>query len=250
MSLSETITFFLFGLAVLFVVAVAWIIFKKRKKWAIALTSVLVVGYIGYYAYYPYLKVSIHAEKYEQVSEYLVTTYPDRKFMVIPEQYEEGDTVGYFDVNDEETPDMGVSLHVDKNGQVQQTGNWTTGEFPTQQELWRGLEFGYGESYTLDRDNIEITKQDEWIDGELTVFALTIDGMPAIAVYEYSRAGYGLMDLQVAEDDLFVSTSAEGHTFIYVDERYKEETAAVLVGDGETISVDAAEHKGKLFMFE
>ncbi len=250
MNPSELITFFLIGLAVLFVIAIVCIIFRKRKKWAIALTSVLVVGYIGYVAYYPYLKVSIHAEKYEQVSEYLATTYPDREFMIIPGQYETGYTVGRFDVNDKETPDAGVTLYVDKNGQVQQTGSWTTGEFPTQQELWRGLEFDYGESYTLDRDNIEITKQDEWMDGELTVFALTIDGMPAIAVYEYSRAGYGLMDLQVAEDDLIVSTSAEGHTFIYVDERYEEETAAVPMGDGETISVDATEHKGKLFVIE
>ncbi|ANU26258.1 hypothetical protein I858_004330 [Planococcus versutus] len=250
MNPSEVITFLLIGLGVLLVIAGAWIIFRKRRKWAIVLTTLLVVGYIGYVAYYPYLKVSIHAEKYEQVSEYLATTYPDREFMIIPEQYEEGNTVGYFDVNDEETPDMGVSLHVDKNGQVQQTGSWTTGEFPTQQELWRGLEFDYGESYTLDRKNSEIIKKDEWIDGELTVFALTIDGMPAIAVYEYSRAGYGLMDLQVAEDKLFVSTSAEEHTFIYVDERYKEKTAAFLVESGETMSVDATEYKGKLLVVE
>ncbi|MDQ0428563.1 hypothetical protein QOZ98_001389 [Planomicrobium stackebrandtii] len=61
---------------------------------------------------------------------------------------------------------------------------------------------------------------------------------------------YGLLDLQVAEDKLFISAEAEGYTFIYVDERYEGETAAVLLGNGKTISMDAARYKGKLFMME
>ncbi|WP_142828086.1 LPXTG cell wall anchor domain-containing protein [Planococcus soli] len=250
MNPSESITFFLIGLAVLLVVGIVWILFRKRKKWAIVLTCLLVAGYVWYYAYYPYLKVSVHAEKYEQVSEYLAITYPDRKFIVVPEQYEEGYTVGSFDVNDKETPGIGVTLYVDDNGQIQQPSNWTNQGFLSQRELWRELEFHYGENYTLDSDNIDITKQDVWIDGELTVFALTIDGMPAIAIYEYSNGDYGLLDLQVAEDKLFISAEAEGYTFIYVDERYEGETEAVLLGNGKTISMDAARYKGKLFMME
>ncbi|TWT05413.1 hypothetical protein FQV26_13330 [Planococcus sp. CPCC 101016] len=250
MNPSETITFFLIGVAVLFVVVVVWILFRKRKKWAIGLTCILVAGYIGSVAYYPYLQVSIHAERYEQVSEYLETNYPDREFTVIPEYYEAGYTVGVFDVSDKETPDIGVTLHVDDNDEVQQVSHWTDGGFPTQQELWRELEFTYGEAYTLDKDDVEITKQDEWIEGELTVFALTIDNMPAIAIYEYSKGGYGLLDLQVEKNDFVISAEADGYTFIYVDERYEDEKAAIQLENRETISVNTADHGGKLFVVE
>lgn len=250
MNLSETITFLFIGLAVLLAVGIVWFLFRKRKKWAIGLTSLLVAGYIGYYVYYPYLQVSVHAEKYEQVSEYLETNYPDREFTIIPEHYEVGYTVGHFDINDIKTPDIGVGLYVDKNGLIEQTGYWTDGAFPTQGELWRELEFTYGESYTLDKDDIEITKQDEWIEGELTVFALAIDNMPAIAVYEYSTGGYGSLDLQVAENDLVVFAEMEKYTFVYIDERHKGETAVIVLKNGETISVDVSEHKGKLFVVE
>ncbi len=250
MNLGETITFLFIGLAVLLAVGIIWFLFRKQKKWAIGLTSLLVAGYVGYYVYYPYLQVSVHAEKYEQVSEYLETNYPDRRFTIIPEQYEVGDTVGVFNINDKETPDKGVTLHVDDNDKIQQISNWTDGRFPTQEELWRELEFPYGETYTLDKENVEITKQDDWIEGELTVFALTIDNMPAIVIYEYSTAGSGMLDLQVAENDLVIFAETEKHTFIYVDERYEGETAVIVLENGETISVDLAERKGKLFVLE
>lgn len=250
MNLSETITFFFIGLAVLLTIGIVWVLFRNRKKWAMVLTCLLVVGYVGYFAYYPYLQVSIHAEKYDQVSEYLKTNYPNRTFTVIPEQYKAGDTVGVFYINDKETPDIGVILHVDDNDEIEQIGNWTDGAFPTQQELWQELEFSYGKTYTLDSDNIEIKKQDEWIEGELTVFALIIDKMPAIAIYEYSKAGYGLLDLQVAEDDLVISAEVDGQVFIYVDERYKGKMADVLLENGETVSVDATAYKGNLGLLE
>lgn len=251
MNLSETITFFFIGLAVLLTVGIVWVLLRRRKRWAIVLTCLLVVGYVGYCAYYPYLQVSVHAEKYGKVSEYLETNYPDREFTIIPEHYEVGYTVGVFDINDKETPDLGVTLHVDDNDEIEQISNWTDGGFPAQPELWQELEFSYGETYTLDRDDIEITKQDEWIEGELTVFALTIDQMPAIAIYEYSQAGYGLMNLRVAEDGLVISAEAEGQVFIYIDERYKGEMANVLLENGETVSVDAAAaYKGKLVLME
>lgn len=250
MNPSETITFFLIGVAVLFAVGIVWILFRKRKRWAVVLTCLLVAGYIGSVAYYPYLQVSVHAERYEQVSEYLETHYPDREFTVIPEHYELGDMVGRFDISDIETPFKGVTLNVDDNGEIKQVSYWTDGEFPTQQEVWRELEFTYGESYTLDKDGIEITKQDEWIEGELTVFALTIDNMPAIAIYEYSTGGYGSLDLQVVENDFVVFAEMEKYTFVYIDERYEGETAVIVLKSGETISVDVSEHKGKLFVVE
>ena len=187
MNPSESISFLLFGLLGLVIIAVTWFVFRKRKKWAIAVTALLVIGYIGYYAYYPTLKMNTHAAKYDQITEYLESNYPNRQFTVRPEHYGDGHTVGTFDINDKETPEMGVTLIVDDEGEARQIGNWTDGGYPDQKNLWEELEFHYGKDYTLDREDGEITRKDEWINGELTVFALTIDGNPAIAVYEYSQ---------------------------------------------------------------
>ncbi len=81
------------------------------------------------------------------------------------------------------TPTMGMTLHVGKEGQVTQVGTWSKNEYPTHQELWREIEFIYGKSKEISK----ITKQDEWKDGELTAFALTItiDDIPAIAIFNY-----------------------------------------------------------------
>ncbi|MBS4220302.1 hypothetical protein KHA96_18535 [Bacillus sp. FJAT-49711] len=147
-----------------------WLIFIERKKWAISLTSVVVIGFVGYYVTYPNFKANTHAERYEQLINYLEDNYPDKEFAILPKRYGDGYTVGQFDVNDIENPTMGVTLRVDKRGQVRQKGYWSKQEYPTQQELWREIEFLYGDTYTLDKEKAEITKHDEWIDGELTAF--------------------------------------------------------------------------------
>ncbi len=151
---------------------------------------------MGYYLYYPTLKVNTHTERYEQVIDYLAENYPDKEFNILAKHYEEGYTVGRFDVNDIETPTMGEILRIDEEGQVTQIGTWSNQEDPTQQELWRDIEFIYGETYTLDKEITKITKQYEWIDGELTAFALTIDDMSAIALFNYSSGGYRLLELR------------------------------------------------------
>lgn len=247
---SELIDFLLLGMVLLLVIAAAWYIFRKRKKWAIAITAVLIAGYIGYYFYFPTLKATTHAAKYEEIIDYLDSNYPDRQFTVRPERYEPGYYVGTFDINDKLTPDFGVTLHVEDDGDVIQTSYWEDGGFPSQQDLWKKLALSYHEEYSLDSKRVEITKQDEWIVGELTVFALLIDGNPSIAVYEYSQAGYSWNDLQESENGDFVSAEAQDRVFVFIDEAYKEETADVQLQNGETISVDAAEHKGTLFIPE
>jgi hypothetical protein len=114
MSPSEYIYFFLIGFTVLAVIMFIWLIFRKQKKWAIALTSVLVISYAGYYIHYPTLKVSMHAERYEQVMDYLAVNYPDKEYTILPKHYEEGYTVGNFQVNDIETPTSGVTFRVNE----------------------------------------------------------------------------------------------------------------------------------------
>lgn len=250
MKLSELIDFLLIGFLLLIIIVIAWFILRKRKKWAMAITAVLIAGYTGYYFYLPILKTKIHAAKYEQVIEYLDSNYPDRQFTVRPERYEPGYYVGTFDINYKETPETGVTLHVEDNGDVIQKSYWDAMDYPSQQDLWQTLTLSYHDDYSLDSKNVETIKQDEWIDGELTVFALTIDGNPAIAVFEYSKAGYGMQDLRESQNGDFVSAEAEGRVFVFIDEAYKGETAEVTLQNGETISVDAAEYKGGLFVAE
>ncbi len=247
---SELIDFLLLGLVLLLVIVAVWYIFRKRKKWVIAITAVLVSGYMGYYFYLPTLKANTHAAKYEQIIEYLDSNYPDRQFTVRPERYEPGYYVGTFDINDKETPEMGVTLQVKDNGDVIQTGYWEDGNFPSQQDLWKTLNLSYLKDYSLDSEKVEITKQDEWIDGELTVFALMIDGNPSIAVFNYSQAGYSWDDLQESQNGNFVAAETEDHVFVFIDETYTGETVEVELQNGATISVDAAEHKGELFVTE
>jgi len=246
MNPGDIVTFMLLGLLVLIVIIVIWIIFRKRKKWAFGLTMVLLIGYIGYFLAYPTIKINTHAKGYEQVVEYLETTYPNRKFKVSPEHFEEGFYVRQFDVNDVETPLQGVTLRVDRNGNVTQVGTWESDRNLTQRDLWKDLGFhGY---YSLDDQPKNVAKVDEWIKGELTAFALTIDGKPAIAVFHYSKDSIGLYELKEGEKEGFVSVEVEGHVFIYIDEQYKGEILTVPLKNGEEYRVNAADHKGKLIV--
>ena len=71
MSPGELIYFFAIGFVVIVASIVLWFIFRRRKKLAITLASMLVIGYIGYFLYYPTLKTNTHTEAYETVSKYL-----------------------------------------------------------------------------------------------------------------------------------------------------------------------------------
>ncbi|WP_226671118.1 glucosyltransferase domain-containing protein [Metabacillus litoralis] len=248
MSPSENIYFLLIAIIVFVVILFIWWIVRKRKKLAVVLTSLLIIGFAGYYAYYPTLKSNTHTERYNTVIEYLVENYPDRKFQVLPKEYEAGYRVGEFRVNDIKTPSFGVSLSVDEEGSVMQTSNWSNQEYPKQKELWRELEFIYGENYTLDKEIAEITKQDEWIDGELTAFALTIDDTPAIALFEYSKGGYSLLELQEAANEGYVYIEEEGFVFIYIDDHHEEEIVTISLENGEEFVLNVNQSKGKLIV--
>lgn len=250
MNPGEAIIYMLCGFLLLIIISISWFVFRKRKKWAVAVTVLLVIGYVGYYFFLPTLKATIHAVKYEQIIEYLDEKYPGRQFTVRPEHYEDGVYVGHFDVSDKDTPEMGVTLFVNDNGDVTQTSYWNAADYPAQQDLWQTLTLGYHNDYSLDSEKVVITKEDEWIEGELTVFALTINGRPAIAVYEYSPAGYGMLDLQESEAKTYVAAEAEGRTFVYISDQYEEEAVELTLADGSIIEVDATDNKGKLFITE
>ncbi|AOV08132.1 hypothetical protein [Sporosarcina ureilytica] len=74
-------------------ITILWFIFRRKRRVGIALTSILVLGFIGYVLYFPTLKTDKHSEAYEIVSDYLDKNYPNRVFTVVPEHYEAGYTV-------------------------------------------------------------------------------------------------------------------------------------------------------------
>ena len=78
MSPSELIYFFVIGVAVVIAITILWFIFRKKRRVGIALTSILVLGFIGYVLYFPTLKTNKHSEAYEIVSDYLDKNYPNR----------------------------------------------------------------------------------------------------------------------------------------------------------------------------
>ncbi|WP_078547939.1 hypothetical protein [Litchfieldia alkalitelluris] len=248
MSPSENIYFLLIGVSVSVVIIFICLLLKKRVRWAIALTSVLVIGYVGYYVSYPTIKGNMHDDRYDQVIEYLLEKYPDKKFTIFPKHYEEGHAVGEFDVNDTETPTMGVTLRVGKEGQVTQIGTWSNGDYPIQQELWKEVQFFHGEDYTLSKKIAKITKQDEWIDGELTAFALTVDDLPAIALFNYSDEGFGLLEFKQGEREEFVYVEEADYLFVYIDERYQEEFITIQLKNGEETTLSVNQHKGQMIV--
>lgn len=247
MSPSELIYFFVIGVAVVIAIAIFWFIFRKKRRVAIALTSILVLGFIGYVLYFPALKTKKHSEAYGIVSDYLDENYPDRVFTIRQEHYEAGLTVGNFDVNDIETPTIGVTLRV-IGDEVTEIGTWSNLEYPTQHELWRELQSYYESPYSLNKALAEITKIDEWINGELTAFALTIDDKPAIALFNYSRAGYGLLELQEGEREGYVILEKEGHVFIYADERYPGKTVSANLVNSKGSTFNVEQQKGQLII--
>ncbi|MHA6260571.1 hypothetical protein ACXYMX_11860 [Sporosarcina sp. CAU 1771] len=247
MNPSELIYFTGIGVAVVVANAILWFIFKKRKRVAIAVTSILVLAFIGYNLYFPTLKMNKHSEAYETVRHFLDENYPDKEFKIVPEHYEAGYTVGDFDVNDIESPTIGVTLRVEKD-EVTEIGYWSNLDYPSQHELWREIQSYYESPYSLNKDLAEITKIDEWIEGELTAFALTIDQALAIAIFNYSKAGYSLLELHKGDLEEFVFIEEEGYLFIYVDELYSEEEIIIRMKNGEEYTLNVAGKKGRLIV--
>lgn len=211
----DLISFILLGIGLLIVILFIFFILRKRKKLAIALTMPLLIGYVSYYMLFPTIQENTHAKRYQQLEAYLSTTYPERHFVITPQHFEQGVNVGDFEVHHLDTPEIGVTLRVKKDGSVSQVSTWTNSDYPTQQELWRVLQTNLLGDYALDKEIPEIKKIDTWIDGELTVFALTVDDQPAIAIFTYSNAGYSLIDVIEGTREQPVTAEYEHYVFTY-----------------------------------
>lgn len=248
MNAGDNIYFFLIAIGVLTVISIVGFMLRKRKKAAIMVSLVLVACYIGYYAYFPTLQEQRHAERYQQLEAYLETTYPDKQLSISPKHYAAGERVGEFQVYDTKTPKMGVVLRVDQGGQVAQVATWTNGDVPMQQDVWQELVFSYGDVYSLDKEMPDITKEDMWFDGELSVFALMINGIPSIAIYHYSNEGYGLVELKEGNSGEFVTAEVDGRLFIYIDQHYPKEMITIHLASGASRTLQIPEQKGQLIV--
>lgn len=244
----EMISFMLLGICVVFVILFICFIFRKWKKLSIALTLPLIIGYIGYFIFFPTIQENTHAKRYQQVEAYLSTTYPERHFAISPQHFEPGVYVGEFQVHHLDTPKIGVTLRVKKDGSVSQLSTWSNSDYPTQQELWQVLKSNFLGNYSLDKEIPEIKKVDTWIDGKLTVFALTINAKPSIAIFTYSNAGYGLIEVKEGEQGEVVTAEYENYLFVYMDDYYSEDTATIRSTSGDTYRVNAIEQKGELIV--
>ena len=246
----EMISFMLLGIVVFIVILLIFVILRKRKKLAIALIIPLMLGYVAYYISFPNSQENTHTKRYQQLEDYLGITYPEKHFVVSPQQFESGVNVGEFQVHQLDTPEIGVTLRVQKDGSVSQLATWTNSTYPTQQELWRELQINFLGDYTLDKEIPEIKKMDTWIDGELTVFALTIDDKPSIAIFTYSNEGYELIEVKEGKQGEIVTAEYEHYLFIYIDEHYVEDTATIHSKSGDTYTVNVIEQKEQLVIKE
>ncbi|MEB2302428.1 hypothetical protein LAV72_22745 [Lysinibacillus xylanilyticus] len=111
---------FLIGIAVIISIAVVllFIIFRKRKKIARIIVSIIVSSYIVFVAIYPTILSNIHAKRYDELEEYLQNTYPNEEFYIHTRNYDDAIQLGAYEVSNKSTPNRGVTYHVTKDGEI------------------------------------------------------------------------------------------------------------------------------------
>jgi len=118
---------FLIGIAVIISIAVVIIlvIFRKKRKIAWVIVSIIVSSYIVFSAIYPTIRSNIHAQLYDELEEYLQNTYPTEEFHIESRNYDDVIQLGDFDVSNKSTPNRGVTYRVKKDGEIiQLDGSW------------------------------------------------------------------------------------------------------------------------------
>ena len=118
---------FLIGIAIIVLIAVVitLIIFRKRRKMARIIVSIIVGSYIVFFAIYPTIRSNIHAQRYDELEEYLQNTYPTEEFYIESRDYDNVIQLGDFYVSNKSTPNRGVVYRVKKGGEIiQLEGSW------------------------------------------------------------------------------------------------------------------------------
>jgi hypothetical protein len=112
--------FFLIGIAmfVLILAIIILTIFRKRKKVARIIISIMVISYFIFFAIYPSIRSSMHAKRYDELEEYLQNTYPTEAFNIESRDYNNAIQFGDFDVSNKDTPNKVVVYRVKKRGEI------------------------------------------------------------------------------------------------------------------------------------
>ena len=79
-------------------------------------------------------------------------------------------------------------------------------------------------------------------------FALTVENMPAIALFNYSSEGYALLELRQGEREGVISIEEDGYLFIYINERYQGEMVTIHLKNGEGYKFNIEQNKGRLIV--
>lgn len=245
---AETIYFLIAALILLLLLVIVFLVFRKRRALALIVTSILIISYASFYMYYPNLKKNVHADRYEKLSQYLTMEYPDKKFTIVPENYEKGHFVGHFMVNEDSSPELGVELKVDGKGRVHQTSSWSNYDNLSQEELYRSLAGDYLLNYSLEDELPDMRKIDQFIDGSLTVFAMTIDENPCLAIFEYTDHAYSLVAFKEGERANYLSVEEGDYIFIYVDEMFLEDELSLPLKAGDKLDLNLEGKKGSLII--
>ncbi|MED4699469.1 hypothetical protein P9436_10425 [Lysinibacillus capsici] len=99
-------------------VALLFIVFRKRKKIARIIVSIIVSSYIVFVAIYPTILSNLHAKRYDELEEYLQNTYPNEEFIIYSRNYDDAIQLGDYDVSNKSTPKIGVTYRVTKDGEI------------------------------------------------------------------------------------------------------------------------------------
>lgn len=228
---ADLIGFMFLGVCMLIVIGIMALVFRKRKKVTLIISSLLIISYSIYFFAFPSIQANKHEKSYAVLTEYLAQQYPDQQFTIVPEHYEVGVAPGDFDVHDVRTSNRGVSLRVNGN-EVVQIATWTK-PVDRQEDLWQELLLYYKETYQLDQPMDYIKELAYYNEGSFTVFGLKVDGNAAIAVYDYFDGGYRLEAIEEFAHEEVVHLVHNDQLLVLVTDKNAAATVTIALEDGE-----------------
>ncbi len=86
----ELLLMMFFGSILVFMLAIVWFIFRKKKKIALTVTILSVFAFILFFTLRPTYIKKEHAERYEILVDYLHEHYPKYEFDISPKVLEDG----------------------------------------------------------------------------------------------------------------------------------------------------------------
>lgn len=242
----DLIGFLFIGACMLVVIVIVALVFRKRKKIALIISVLLLIGYGIYFFAFPSIQASKHQKSYVVLSDYLQKQYPTQQFDVIPEEYEVGIAAGDFYINDVRTPNRGVSLRVNNN-EVVQIATWSN-PVEKQEDVWQDLLLHYKEIYQLGQPIDQIQKLAYYEDGRFTVFGLKVDENLAIAVYDYFEGGYGLERIEEFSKGDVVHLIHNDQLLVFVTSENAAATIEIPLENGEKRLLDVTPNEAQLLV--